>query len=227
MKTYKQLIFDADDTLFDFQTAEKVALETTLTAFGLYFDADIYRQYKDISKRLWQELELGLVTQEILKYQRFEELAKMMDLSVDTRALAEAYLENLSQQGILLHDALEIVKALSAEYDLYILTNGITSVQKGRFQHSPIMAYVKGIVISEEAGVNKPDPQIFEFFNSKYGPFKKAELLVIGDSLTSDIQGGINYGIDTCWFNPKGAEAAPLVPTYQIQTLDALYALLL
>ena len=227
MKLYKQLIFDADDTLFDFQTAEKTALKMTLKEFEVGYSLELHQHYKRISKRLWDDLELGLVTQETLKYKRFEELFEIMTLKQDVNAVAHRYLENLSGQGILLEGALELVQALSKEYDLYLLTNGITTVQKGRFQHSPIMNCLKGFIISEEAGVNKPDVKIFEFLNEKYGPFEKAEMLMIGDSLSSDIQGGVNYGIDTCWFNPKKEISDVLVPTYEVESLDALGKLLL
>lgn len=227
MKLYKQLIFDADDTLFDFQTAEKIALEMTLKEFEVGYSLELHQHYKRISKRLWDDLELGLVTQETLKYKRFEELFEIMTLKQDVNSVAHRYLENLSGQGILLEGALELVQELSKEYDLYLLTNGITTVQKGRFQHSPIMGYLKGFIISEEAGVNKPDVKIFEFLNEKYGPFEKSEMLMIGDSLSSDIQGGINYGIDTCWFNPKEMASEVLVPTYEVQSLEALRELLL
>lgn len=227
MKLYKQLIFDADDTLFDFQTAEKIALQMTLKEFEVGYSLELHQHYKRISKRLWDDLELGLVTQETLKYKRFEELFEIMTLKQDVNAVAHRYLENLSGQGILLDGALELVQALSQKYDLYLLTNGITTVQKGRFQHSPIMGCLKGVIISEEAGVNKPDVKIFEFLNEKYGPFEKTEMLMIGDSLSSDIQGGVNYGIDTCWFNPKKMLSDVLMPTYEVQSLEALRELLL
>ncbi len=227
MKTYKQLIFDADDTLFDFQIAEKIALEMTLKAFEVEYNDQIYQLYKGISKRLWNNLELGLVTQEVLKYQRFKELFEMVGIERNVNRVADRYLENLSEQGILFEGALELVRELSVHYDLYILTNGINAVQKGRFQHSPIMSFIKGIIISEEAGVNKPSEGIFKYFDEKFGPFNKPDLLMIGDSLTSDIQGGINYGIDTCWYNPNGEVSECLVPTYEIKLLEALYDLLL
>lgn len=227
MKKYKTLIFDADDTLFDFKASEKMALKITLETYGVTCDEETYELYKRINEEHWKDLELGKTTQAILKYKRFEDLFTILKLSADVEKVADEYLENLSHQGILLDGAYELIESLSAQYSIYIITNGITNVQKGRFQHASIMAFVKAIVISEEAGANKPNPEIFHYWNTLYGPFEKSEVLMIGDSLSSDIQGGINYGIDTCWFNPEGQETHLIQPTYMADHYQAIKNLLL
>lgn len=227
MKKYKTLIIDADDTLFDFKASEKMALKITLDAYGVTCDEETYELYKKINEEHWKDLELGKTTQAILKYKRFEDLFTILKLTADVEKVADEYLENLSEQGILLDGAHDLIEALSVKYPIYILTNGITSVQRGRFQHASIMAYVKAIVISEEAGANKPNPDIFHYWNSLYGPFEKTDVLIIGDSLSSDVQGGINYGIDTCWFNPEKLETHLIQPTYTVNNYEDIKSLLL
>lgn len=227
MKKYKTLILDADDTLFDFKESEKMALKITLEGYGVSCDEETYQLYRQINMEHWNDLELGKTTQAILKYKRFEDLFSILKVSADVEAVADQYLENLSQQGILLEGAHDLVEALSKVYNIYIITNGITTVQKGRFQHASIMAYVKAIVISEEAGANKPNPQIFQYWDSLYGPFEKSEVLIVGDSLSSDIQGGIHYGIDTCWYNPDGLETHLIEPTYRVRSFEDIKTLLL
>lgn len=227
MNTYKTLIIDADDTLFDFKASEKMALRMTLETYGVTCDEETFTLYKKINEEHWKDLELGKTTQAILKYKRFEDLFTILKISADVEKVADQYLENLSQQGILLEGAHELIESLSEKYPIYILTNGITSVQKGRFQHASIMAFVKAIVISEEAGANKPNPEIFQYWDRLYGPFEKSEVLIIGDSLSSDIQGGINYGIDTCWYNPDHLESHLIEPTYTVNSYEAIKNLLL
>lgn len=227
MNKYKTLIIDADDTLFDFKASEKMALQITLEGYGVTCDEETYELYRQINMEHWNDLELGKTTQAILKYKRFEDLFNILKVDADVEKVADEYLENLSQQGIILDGAHDLVEALSKKYSIYIITNGITSVQRGRFQHASIMAFVKAIVISEEAGANKPNPQIFQYWDSLYGPFERSETLIIGDSLSSDIQGGINYGIDTCWFNPELHETHLVKPTYTVDSYEAIKNLLL
>ncbi len=227
MRKYKTLIFDADDTLFDFVASEKMALKMTLEHYGVQCTEETYQLYRQINNEHWTDLELGKTTQAILKYKRFEDLFSILNIDADANPVADQYLENLSQQGILIEGAHELIETLSKFYNIYIITNGITTVQTGRFQHASIMALIKGLVISEEAGCNKPNPEIFQYWNEKYGPFEKSEVIMIGDSLSSDIQGGIQYGIDTCWYNPENIETHLIKPTYTVQHYEGIKSLLL
>jgi 2-haloacid dehalogenase len=146
---------------------------------------------------------------------------------VDPADMAARYLKNLSYDGFLLDGALELVEALADHLQLTILTNGLTSVQRARISNSPLFPYLQHIIISEEVGASKPRPEIFDIAFARMGQPLKSKVLIVGDSLTSDMRGGYDYGLDTCWYNPAGAPNNNGIPlTYEIQRLADLPALL-
>jgi putative hydrolase of the HAD superfamily len=136
-------------------------------------------------------------------------------------------LEQLSRASDLIEGAQETIRALRAHYQMAIITNGLSDVQRPRLDASGIADCFALLAISEELGVVKPDPRFFEIVMQRIGQPPKAEVLVIGDSLTSDIQGGNNAGFDTCWYNPTGSAPDPRFPaTYEIRILTDLHDLL-
>ncbi len=202
---YKWLIFDADNTLFDYDTAEKLALLKTLDDFEINYDTDsIIDTYHIINHKLWMQLETGEVkSQAEIKYKRTQQLFDVLNVKRDTDKFANDYLVNLSQNDQLLNNAFKIIQTLNDSHQMIIMTNGMTMVQKPRFNNSPIRKYFQHIVISEEIKHSKPSPKIYDHAFELMNQPKKNEVLMIGDNLGSDIQGGINYGIDTVWYNPK------------------------
>jgi putative hydrolase of the HAD superfamily len=155
-----------------------------------------------INSGLFKDLEQGLITSKELRTKRFKVLFSEFDLGVDIESFSQKYLTHLAQGSMLLPGALDTVRSLYPEYKLLLVTNGIGDVQRVRFKHSELRPYFKDIIISEEFGAVKPS---LEFFNAVFkimGNPEKSEVLMIGDSLTADMAGGIHYGIDTCWFNP-------------------------
>ena len=226
---YKVILFDADETLFDFNRSEKEAIKNAMIELGFNYDENYhYPIYREINKNIWSEFEKGLITQEELKIERFRRLMDKLNIDFNEKELALSYIKYLSNSSFLLDGAIELIEDLSSKYILAIITNGLTSVQEKRIRKSIIAKYFKDIVISEEVGISKPNPSIFELTINNLGNFNKDEILMIGDSLTSDIQGGINFNIDTCWFNPHNIEnKTNLTPTYEISNFNDLRKLLL
>jgi 2-haloacid dehalogenase len=227
MATYTWLLFDADGTLFDYDKAEKSALANTFEQVGYSFKPQYLPEYRKVNGQIWLDFEQGKITQELLKTRRFELLSEAIDIPYDPRDFSVKYLKNLAKGTYLVDGAEEIVKTLHEKFDLAIITNGLTRVQRPRFKKSAIYPYIKEIIISEEIGAAKPDTEIFDIAFERMNHPMKEEVLIIGDSLTSDIQGGNNYGIDTCWFNPKRKTNDQMITsTFEIQELSELFDIL-
>ena len=199
---YRAVLMDADDTIFDFAAGNRRAVAQIMDEIG-YTHPDRFDQYQEINHACWEALERGEMTQAELQVARFERFLKRYGLENDPVATADRFVEILGQQVILLPHALEVVKFIASRLPIIILTNGITKVQKSRMALSEIRAYISGLVISQEVGVSKPDPGIFRHALDAHG-LQPHEVIMIGDSPTSDILGANNAGIDACWYNPKG-----------------------
>ncbi len=220
---YRWLLFDADGTLFDYATAEKLALQNTFEEVGLTFSRDYLSAYQKINSQIWRDFEQGKITQQDLRIKRFDRLFKALGLSCNAHDFSPRYLRHLSQRNELIPGAKEVVTALAKDFKLAIITNGLTDVQRPRFAASALRDYFNITIISEEVGAAKPDTRIFDVAFAKMGMPDKAEVLIVGDSLTSDIQGGVNYGIDTCWFNAGDKRQSPTPkPTFEIALLTEL-----
>lgn len=226
---YKVILFDADETLFDFKKAEREAFKNTMIDFGIDYDESYhFNTYEEINSAIWKELEQGLITQEKLKTERFRRFIDRLDMNFDENEFASTYMKYLGDGSFLFEGALELIEDLSNKYILSIVTNGLTIVQERRIKKSVIAKYFKDIVISEEIGISKPHPDIFEHAINNLGEFSKDEILMIGDNLSSDIKGGINYNIDTCWYNPNKVEnTSNLTPTYEMTDYKEIRSLLL
>ena len=226
---YKVILFDADETLFNFKKAEKEAFKNTMIDFGIDYDESYhFNTYEEINSAIWKELEQGLITQEKLKTERFRRFIDRLDMNFDENEFASTYMKYLGDGSFLFEGALELIEDLSNKYILSIVTNGLTIVQERRIKKSVIAKYFKDIVISEEIGISKPHPDIFEHAINNLGEFSKDEILMIGDNLSSDIKGGINYNIDTCWYNPNKVEnTSNLTPTYEMTDYKEIRSLLL
>ncbi len=225
---YKVILFDADGTLFDFDRAEKFALSESFRHFGASYNEPLHLKiYNDINTQVWSELEEHKISADELKTERFRRYFNEVDLTLDAQAFSDFYLNALSQGSFLLNGAEDLVVQLAKHYKLVLLTNGLTSVQHPRFRVSPVYKYFSAIVVSEDIGVAKPQPGIFEYALKQIDHTEKISTLIVGDNLKSDIQGGINFGIDTCWFNPDSKEnKTGIKPTYAIDRLDKLNAIL-
>ena len=222
--TYKFLLFDLDHTLLDFDAAEDVALTQLLKEEGV---ADI-QSYKDyyvpMNKSLWKDLEEKKITKQELVNTRFSRLFAHFEIEKDGVYLAERYQFYLAQQGQVFYGAMELLDSLiDRGYELYAATNGITTIQTGRLAQSGLAPYFNQVFISEQLQTQKPDALFYKKIGQQIAGFSKEKTLMIGDSLTADIQGGNNAGIDTIWYNPHHLKNKSLAqPTYEIDSYQAL-----
>jgi len=222
-KHYPWLWFDADGTLFDYDRAESTALRQTFQAVHTPFDDGYLDVYRRINGQLWQSLERQEITSVALRVRRFELLAEALHLSWSPVQVSSAYMEQLALCADLIDGAYDVLRALQARSQIAIVTNGLQAVQRSRLAHSRIRDYITELIISEEVGAAKPHPAFFEAAMARTGHRARSDVLLIGDSLSSDMQGGADYGLDTCWYNP-GGEARPgdLHITYEIAQLREL-----
>ena len=226
-KKYEWILFDADDTLLDFKLGERRAITATFGAFGLPTDDEVIATYSRINDNLWKMLERGEVTKDRLKVLRFEQFCERYGFDCDGAVLADAYVENLKKQTVLLDGAEDVCRALYGKYKMYIITNGIEAVQTARFGGCAVKEFFEKCYISDALGVAKPKKGFFDAVAADIEGFDKSKALVVGDSLTSDIKGGVEYGIDTCWLNPKGNEVPEgLNITYVIKDIRDILAIL-
>ncbi|AGX44343.1 YjjG family noncanonical pyrimidine nucleotidase [Clostridium saccharobutylicum] len=218
---YEIILFDADETLFDFKRSEKDAIKNTMIEFNIDYNENYHLKiYQEINTAIWKEFENGLITQKKLKVDRFKRLSDKLDIKFDENKFAKSYIKHLANASFLYEDSMELVKSLYNNHKLIIITNGLKDVQDNRIRNSVIAKYFRCIVVSEEVGISKPDSKIFEHALRNINYTNKSKILMVGDSLTSDIQGGINFGIDTCWYNPNNIQnKSELNPTYEISNL--------
>jgi len=223
---YTTILMDADNTLLDFTRSEHDAIAETLAHFGLPNDDATIAIYSEVNDAHWKMLERGEIEKKVLMWKRFEAFCARTGLEADPKALAADYLRTLSTKSYMIDGALEVCAALAQKCRMYVITNGDKRVQQGRLSPSPLAKHFGKCYISEEVGFEKPDVRYFDAVKADIPDFDPATTLVVGDSLTSDMKGGINAGLDTCWYNPKGkAVPADLPLTYVIRDLAELPAL--
>ena len=228
MARFQTLLLDADNTLFDFSRSEREALTVALKKHALPVTEDIIKTYSEINDRMWKRLERGEISKLQLREARFRELCAVFDWQTDTASLSEGYMEALSRQVFYIEDAVRVCRTLAEHCKLYIVTNGIAAVQRKRFSASLLPLYCERVFISEEIGFEKPAKAYFDAVADKIENFSAAEALVVGDSLTSDIRGGINAGLATCWFAAgKTLPGGAPVPDFTIHRLEELLPLVL
>mgnify|MGYP005838505193 CR=1 FL=1 len=227
MAKYRYLLFDLDGTLFDYDRAEAQALQSTCRAFALDYSPGLLQIYRELNGKLWKDFEQGRITPERLKIKRFEQLSEAVQVHFDPDAFSDYYLQELARGTDLIPGAEELIRSLEDRFELLLITNGLSQVQRPRIAHSALAAYFSEVIISEEVGYAKPDSKIFESVFEKINYPSRETVLMVGDSLTSDICGAHSYGLDTCWFNPLGQPNESVVlPTYQIARLEELYTIL-
>lgn len=227
MKNYDLVIFDADHTLFDFDKAEENALSEMMEKMGSHIDSGRLSLYKKLNMELWKLFEKKKIKQEEIKLERFRRFFKKIGFTADVNEASRLYLQHLSQQSGLLEHAGELIENLYGKIEMGLITNGLAQVQHPRYDNSGLKRYIKAFVVSEDVGYAKPDPAIFEKMMEKFPDIDKNRILMVGDSLSSDIAGGMNFKIDTCWFNPKGLKADKGIrPTYEIRDLRRIYEIL-
>lgn len=222
---YDIVLLDADMTIWDFEASEKLALADTVESLGVLMTEEIADFYHKVNDSLWRAFDLKQVTKEELAYRRFADLLEFVGKTGDPLALNRYYQQRLGEHSIMLPGGEEMCRRLAERCTLYILTNGMHTAQVGRFEKSPIKVYIKEMFISEDMGCQKPDKEYFDKVFALIGLEDKSRAVMVGDSLTSDIRGGINGGVDTIWYNPKRKPHDPaIMPTYTAYTMDEIVA---
>ncbi len=220
---YQTILFDADMTLLDFKASEAEGLKQTLLDHGYPYSAEILELYSKINDSYWKRFERGEVDRNTLLVQRFADFFKEIGVSGDPEAFNRQYLENIGGIALLLDGAEELCRELSQTHRLYIITNGTARNQHRRMEKSGLNAYFEDIYISEEIGAQKPLSAFFDYVRDHIPNWNAESTLVVGDSLTSDIQGAINYGLDSCWYNPDQLPYTLSQPcNYVISSFDEL-----
>ena len=227
MKKYKTLLFDVDDTLLDFQKAEKSALRMLFEEKGMSLTSEIEAQYKKINKSLWTAFEEGEINRDEVVNTRFSILFKEYGEEVDGILFENNYRSYLEEGNQLMEGALQFINQIQSEYDLYIVTNGISKTQDKRLRNAGLHALFQDVFVSEDTGFQKPMKEYFDYVFERIPNFAPEEGLIIGDSLSADIKGGYVAGIDTCWFNPeRKLNDSGIIPTYEVHNFEELEALL-
>ena len=229
MAKYYCVLFDADNTLLNFDAAENKALAETLVNYGIEPDAETVQTYRTINEELWRQLEKGQIRREKLMSERFSRFLKAIDAAGDGAEMNRFYLEQLSTHPDLMGpEVLDVLRELSEVATLAVVTNGFDRVQSRRVAESGMKDFIEEVFVSEKLDSEKPNRKIFDAALRSLGVENREHVLMVGDSLTSDIQGGINAGLDTCWYNPNHAEnPGKVCPTYEISNLEELYPLVM
>ena len=194
---------------------------------GIDADDDMIATYSAINDSLWKKLERKEIERSVLLYHRFELFCEHYGYIADAKKIASDYVKTLSTKGYMLDGAEDMLKKLYGKVRMYIVTNGVELVQRGRYAITGLSKYFDGIFISEAIGFNKPDSRYFEYVAEHIEDFDKQSTVIVGDSLTSDIKGGVNFGIDTCWYSPNDKQAVDIQPTYTARDFDAVCRLIL
>ena len=232
MKKYEIILFDADNTLLDFDADMDAAFEETYYTAGLAahkpYSKELLQSYYAINESWWRKFEQGKCTKPELYGGRFQEYITLHGFSCDAGELNERYFINLAKGGRLLPGAMELVKSLAPHYRMYIVTNGNASSQEQRLQRCGLMDYITDFYVSEAVGAAKPDIRYFRHVFNQIDEPDKTKYLLAGDSLTSDILGAQNAGIDSIWYNPGALPNVLLKSaTYEVRNLDGIKKILL
>jgi YjjG family noncanonical pyrimidine nucleotidase len=223
MKRYSWVLFDADHTLFDFDKASEESLAQVLGARGVIWEQSMYSDYKRINMQCWLEHEQGKMDRDTLVYERFNRYFQFANLDLDPVATQQEYFYRLGSLPYLMPGAAEVMTFLQGRVQLGYVTNGMVEVQRPRLEMIGWDRKFDLIVIAGEIGHSKPHTAYFQYVHDKIGKPDFADVLVVGDSLSADIEGAASFGFHTCWYNPK-AETCHLKqgPDYTISHLSAL-----
>lgn len=201
---YTHLLFDLDHTLLDSHESERLAYAHTMSAIGLTDPDAHFDRYVSINHAMWVAVEAGELQPNEVRHRRFEQFIAEVGIDADPHGMADAFVDGLGRFGELYTGARDVLESLASQHTLAMITNGLSEVQRSRIERLGLADFFHTVIISSEVGVTKPRREIFDLAFAGLGHPEPQAVLMIGDSLTSDIAGGRNAGIDTCWYNPRG-----------------------
>lgn len=224
---FQTIFLDLDDTLLDFSAAERVAIRKTFLQVGIAPTEGVLRRYSALNQLQWECFERGEISRETVLVRRFALLFEELGVCLDPVACEDIYRGYLAIGHFFIDGAEELLAYLSPKYDLYLASNGVAATQYSRLESAGIRHYFKEVFISETTGHHKPERAYFDYCFAHIPGFDAKRALIVGDSLTSDILGGKNAGIQTCWFNPNHKPCrSDLTPDYEIHALRDLFEIL-
>lgn len=224
----RDIFLDVDDTILDFGRAEREALASSLSQMGVEVNEEALHCYHEVNLAHWKMLERGEITRERLLVRRFEEFYKQIGVIADAERTQRVYEYELGCRSYYLDGAEELLAALAQEgYRIYLASNGTTVVQAPRIKASGLDRICHGIFLSEAIGCDKPQRAFFDACFASIANFVPENAIILGDSLSSDIAGGRNAGIKTCWFNPKKLPlTGDVTPDFEISELSEFLEIL-
>ncbi|MCB0586226.1 MAG: YjjG family noncanonical pyrimidine nucleotidase [Phaeodactylibacter sp.] len=226
-KPYHWILFDADNTILDFDRSEREALRKALAELSIPFENNYHQAYHRINKDCWLAFEEGKISRAELRLRRFELFFKEIGQSAECESFATRYLFHLSQTDFLVDGAIAQLRRLAPRYQLALVTNGLKEVQRPRISKAGLNEFFPTIIVSDEIGHSKPNPSFFEYTFEQIGHPPREKVLIVGDNLNADIRGGAEFGIHTCWYNPAGQEnGLGVSPNYEINQLQKLSSFL-
>jgi 2-haloacid dehalogenase len=218
---HRLFLFDLDDTLLDFKASEQLSFERTMRELGLDAIPDgLFAGYQAINLALWKAFELGTVSKDFLKVERFRRTFAANGLDLDPDSASRHYLESLADNVVLIDGALQLCETLAGVGEVGIITNGVAQIQHRRIAAANLHAHVSFIATSEACGHAKPDSRFFDYTVNMARAFSHAETVIVGDRLDADILGANRFGIESCWFNPGGVRnESEALPTCEVACL--------
>lgn len=217
----KTLFLDLDETIFDFKRAQVEALKRAFYQFSIEPTEELLERYDRINKYVWQLLEEQKATREEILVMRFRMLLEEFQIALEPQTIQDLYETELGVGHYYLPGAKAFLDRVKGRYRLYLVSNGTALVQESRIGSSDLASYLDDIFVSETVGADKPSLAFFEYCFSKIPPFKKEEAVMIGDSLTSDIRGGLNAGLHTIWFNHRNQPGREdIIPEFEAHTYE-------
>lgn len=224
---YKFLLFDLDNTILNFDKSEEIALRKTLKQHKIKPTSRMISYYRNINESLWKSFEQGHIAKEEIVKLRFKTFFDLFNFNFDSSSFNNIYVNNLKKESHTIKGAKKLLKKLSQDFDIYIVTNGVKEIAESRIELSGLSPYINKTFVSEVIGSNKPKLSYYQYVFNNIPNFEKDKAITIGDSLSSDILGGNNANIKTVWFNYINQEINPnILADYEISKLKQLYKIL-
>jgi len=224
---YPVVLFDLDHTLMDSDASAAAAFDLTMRSIDVDPTDEVFAIYDRLNQALWRQVEAGGISPNEVKVRRFEQLLGELGTGGDPVEMGATFVQGLTDHGDLFSGARDLLDGLDGRVRLAVVTNGIGPVQRGRLDRLDIRRYFDVVSISGELAMNKPAPEIFDHTLAELGIADRSNVVMVGDSLSSDIAGGISAGIDTIWFNQHGSGPGSNTPTHEAPSLDVVAELLL
>lgn len=219
----KVILWDIDGTVLNFLKSENYAIKKCFAALNICeCDDAMVERYSAINKKYWEMLERGEITKPQVQRGRFEELFEKEGIEFhEIDELNKMYQVVLGDKIFFNDDSFELLKSLKGRYKQYAVTNGTITAQENKMRQSGLVEVFDGVFISDKIGYEKPSVSFFDAVFEAIGAYEKDDIMIVGDSLTSDIQGGNNAGIMCCWYNPdRNVNNKNLRIDYEIKNLN-------